>query len=116
MYDASYDLYANVATMLFHFLQIHMGGMLFDRRVQKGIKRRYIPPPMILTYLSNASYKEVIQKGLEKFFHMTLTHLTYSVLLIHLEFLLKLRTKTTGASQNLFSNQDCLPANFAYML
>ena len=45
-----------------------MGGMLFDRSVQKGIKRRYIPPPMILTFLSNAFYKEVIQKGVEKFF------------------------------------------------
>ena len=42
--------------------QIHMGGMLFDRSVQRGI------PPIIISFPSNASYKEVIQKGVEKFF------------------------------------------------
>ena len=31
--------------------QIHMGGMLFDRSAGKGIKRRYIPPPMIISFL-----------------------------------------------------------------
>ena len=45
-----------------------MGDMLFDRNLQRGIKRRYIPPPTIISFLSNASYKEVIQKGVEKFF------------------------------------------------
>lgn len=45
-----------------------MGGMLFDTSAQKGIRRRYIPPPMIISFPSNASYKEVIQKGVEKFF------------------------------------------------
>ena len=45
--------------------QIHMGGILLDISVQKGIKRKYIPP-IIVSFPINASYKEVIQKGVEK--------------------------------------------------
>ena len=62
------DLYANVATNIV-YASI---GKLFDRRLQKGIVS--LPPCMILSFLSNASYKEVIQKGVEKFFHIALTH------------------------------------------
>ena len=57
------DLYANVATNIV-YASI---GKLFEGIVS-------LPPCMILSFLSNASYKEVIQKGVEKFFHIALTH------------------------------------------
>ena len=47
------------------FFQIHMGGMLYDRHLQKGVKRRYIPAPRIISLPGHAS---VIQKGVEIFF------------------------------------------------
>ena len=49
-------------------LQIHLGGMAYDKNLQKGVKRRSIPPPMVVSFPCNVIYKSVIQKGIEKFF------------------------------------------------
>ena len=69
-----------------------MGGMLFDTSAQKGIKKKYIPPPMIISFPSNASYKEVIQKGVEKFSQRRKNLLRCFALLTPPVFLLKLKT------------------------
>ena len=42
--------------------------MIFDKNLQRGVKRRYIPPPKIFSFPSNTSYKDIIQKGVERFF------------------------------------------------
>ena len=42
--------------------------MVYDRILKKGVKRRYVPPPMIFSFSGNATCMDVIQKGIEKFF------------------------------------------------
>ena len=42
--------------------------MIFDEELQKGIKKRCIPPPLTVCFPSNASYDTVLQKGKECFF------------------------------------------------
>ena len=53
---------------LLTLLQIHLGGMAYDKNLQKGVKRRSIPPPMVVSFLCNATYNFVIHKGIKKFF------------------------------------------------
>ena len=48
--------------------QIHLGGMCFDMVLQRGVKKKHIPSPMVFFLPSNASYDVVIQKGVEYFF------------------------------------------------
>lgn len=52
----------NIFHSQFLLFQIHLGGMIFDSSLQKGVKKRYIPPPMIFTFSSDATHKDVIQK------------------------------------------------------
>jgi hypothetical protein len=90
-----------------------MGGMLFDRSLQKGIKKRYIPPPMIVSFPSNASYKEVIQKGVDKFFPDDADSPDIFCLADSSGVPFDVEDKDTW---NLLSTQDYLQANFVYML
>ena len=48
--------------------QIQVGGMLFDEKLGKGVKKQYIPPSQTVTFPTNASYDLVIEKGREVFF------------------------------------------------
>ena len=54
--------------MLFTWLQINFGGMAYDENLQKGVKKRSIPAPMVTSFPCNATYDSVISKGIEKFF------------------------------------------------
>ena len=42
--------------------------MVYDEDLEKGVKKRYIPPSEIMTFPSSAPYDLVIQKGRETFF------------------------------------------------
>ena len=49
-------------------LQIHLGGMIFDEELQKGVKKRFIPAPVTMSLPCSATYDTVIEKGREHFF------------------------------------------------
>ena len=42
--------------------------MIFDDELQKGVKKRYIPPPMNVSFPGTATYDDVISSGRENFF------------------------------------------------
>ena len=42
--------------------------MIFDEELQKGVKKRFIPPPVTMSLACSATYDTVIDKGREHFF------------------------------------------------
>ena len=53
---------------VFVFSQIQVGGMIFDEKLCKGVRKQYIPPTQTMTFPASASYGLVIEKGREVFF------------------------------------------------
>ena len=42
--------------------------MVFDEVMEKGVKKRYIPPSKTMTFPHDVTYDLVIQRGIETFF------------------------------------------------
>ena len=49
-------------------MQIQVGGMIFNDKLCKGVRKRYIPSAQTMTFPTDASYKMVIEKGRRFFF------------------------------------------------
>lgn len=47
---------------------MHLGGMVFDKDLKKGVKKQYIPPSQVMSFPRSAPYDLIIQKGQEVFF------------------------------------------------
>ena len=61
-------------------LQIHLGGMIFDEELQKGVKKRFIPAPVTMSLPRSATYDT--RKGESIFSLMKLVQMIYFSLLI----------------------------------
>ena len=44
------------------------GGMIYDEELQKGVKKRFIPPSVNVSFPSTATYDDIIDVGRETFF------------------------------------------------
>ena len=64
---------SSVLIFYLFLLQIHLGGMVFSDSLQRGIKKKIIPSPLVLSFPFDATYEDVIRKGVEMFFPNTST-------------------------------------------
>ena len=91
--------------------------MIYDRNLQKGVKKIYIPPPTIFSFPSNATYLDVILKGIERFFPEEIQSPDLFCLTDSsgIPYNIEQKNKINGLYQNLFKEPGSLPVNFICM-
>lgn len=49
-------------------MQIHLGGMVYDYDLERGVKKKNILSPRVIDFSKSSGYSDVIAKGVSVFF------------------------------------------------
>ena len=49
-------------------MQIHLGGMVYNHDLQKGMKKKNISSPRVIDFSRSSQYSDIIAKGISVFF------------------------------------------------
>ena len=52
-----------------HYLQYNVGGMIYDRKQGKGVKKGKLPPAKKVEFLTNSTVHDVLLYGKREIFH-----------------------------------------------